>query len=473
MKALFWVFLALLLATFYHRIHHFDEAWLAEQAYWLVHDGRVRSELFCGLNGWEDQLFIYHKLFIYFSAAWQWAFGFSLLAGKTYSLLWAVLMGVLLLGFLRQQDIDNQYVRLGMVLYVANGLVIEFSFVYRPETMCVAFGFASFWLLTTRRPLWSGVLAGLAVLTHLNGLCFVLAGGGWLLWYRQPRQAVSFGLLAGTLASLYLLDVWLANGWAMLLMQWQNEPALAHLTTLGDKLKDTFHALKPARLMAELGLLGLGTYWLTRSVGRRRSRSQPVGRYLALLGAAHILTNHSTAIQYDLQFVPFLCAFVALRVAAWQPDNQPKRLIWAWRMLLGVYLLAGLYRTGYLIVTNVTSPPLAVMNAQMAALIGRPGSEVMAPVDFFYEQIGHYNIRCIDRHLGGFFAPMHYGALPSRNSLFQMAEREGFAAVITYDGKGLGTALADTRPLPDSLNHIGHYHRVYQDCWNSLYLPDN
>ncbi len=473
MKALFWVFLALLLATFYHRAHHFDEAWLAEQAYWLVQDGRVRSEIFCGLNGWEDQLFIYHKLFIYLSAGWQAVFGFSLLAGKTYTLVWSVVLGVLLLGYLQQQRIDSQYSWLGILLFVANGLFIEFSFVYRPEVMCVAFGFASFWLLTSRRWAWAGVLAGLATLTHLNGLCFVLAGGGWLLWYRQPRQALGFGLLAGALASLYLLDVWLANGWATLLMQWQNEPALVHIYTFGGKLMDTFHALKPVRLTAELGLLAVGTYWLTRSRSQKRVYSQPVGRYLALLVVAHIVTSHSTAIQYALQFVPFMCAFVALRVATWQPTTQPNRLVWGWRVLLGAYLLAGLYRASDLIYTDLTSPPLAVMNARMAALIGHPGSEVMAPVDFFYEQIGHYNIRCIDRHLGGFLAPMHYGTLPSYESLFQMAHREGFTAVITYDGKSPDTPPADTQPLPDSLNHIGHYHRVYQDRWNSLYLHKN
>ncbi|MBO0937335.1 hypothetical protein J2I47_12330 [Fibrella sp. HMF5335] len=468
MKALFWAFLVLLLATFYHRTHHFDEAWLAEQAYWLVQDGRVRSELFCGLNGWEEQLFIYHKLFIYLSAGWQKVFGFSLVAGKAFSGLWAGLLGLLLWGYLRQQRQDSQHIWLGMALYVANGLVIEFSFVYRPEPMCVAFGFASFWLLTTHRWAWAGVLAGLATLTHLNGLCFALAGFGWLLWYRKPGWAVGFGFIAGVVSSFYLLDVWLADGWAALLMQWRNEPALLHINSLSDKLKATFQALKPVRLILEIGLLAVGAHWLTRQPRPESTPSQPVARYLVLLVIAHLAASRSSAIQYGLQFVPFVCAFVALQLAAW----QPKRASWLWQTLLGTYLLAGLYRGSLLLYNNLTIPQVTALNAQMAALIGQPGSEVLAPVDFFYEQIGHYKIRCIDRHLGGFFAPLHQGTGLTNEQLFSMARREGFAAVITYDGKGATAPLSDTRPLLDSLNHIGRYHRVYQDRWNSLYLPD-
>lgn len=471
MKPLFWVFLALLLTTFYHRVNHYDEAWLAEQAYWLVHDGVVRSELFRGLNGWEKQLFVFHKGFVYLSAVWEAVFGFSLVAGKLFSLVWAVLGGLLLWGYLRQQRIDNQYIWLGLLLFVANGIVIEFSFVYRPEAMCVALGFASFWLLTNQRWMWAGLLAGLAVLTHLNGLCFVLAGGGWLLWYRQPARVVVFGFAAVLVASCYLLDIALANGWTMLSYQLPHDPSVAHIRSWADKFFVMVHAARLLRLTAELPFLVGSVYLLARQKSVDKPLAQPVGRYLAFLVGVYLCLSRGHGTHYVLLFVPFICAYVALSIAEWQRSHPTIGTVRCWHVVLTVYLLSGTYRAGLLLQSNLSSPGVTVLNAHMAALIGHPNGNVLAPLDFFYEQIGHYQIRCIDRFQGRFFASYENGNLTSKQ-LFAMAKRERFVAVITYDGKGPAAPLADTHPLTDSLNHIGCYHRVYQDRWNSLYLPD-
>jgi hypothetical protein len=468
----FLAFLALLLGTFYHRLNHYDEAWLAEQAYWLVRDGRVRSELFCGLNGWEDQLFVFHKGFIYLSALWQKWLGFSLWAGKSFSLVWTVGLGLSVYGYL-QQRVEVRYVWLGLLLFVANGLLMEMAFIYRPEPMCVALGFGSFWLLTTGRWAWAGMLAGLATFSHLHGLCFVLAGAGWLVWHRRVGWAVCFGSTAAFIASFYVVDVWLVNGWATLLMQFRNDPSMLHIHSIWDKLKATLHGLKFGRMVFEQGLLVLGIGWASR----RTPYSKPgafrdLWRYGLLLVGAHLLLCRTNALHYALQFVPFICVGVALRVAEWKamPTSQPDRRLW--RVTLGLYLLVGLYQMGAAIYANLTIPGITTLNAHMASLIGQRGAKVLAPLDFFYEQIDHYQLEGIDRHMGGFFRHLHPGDTFSHRRLFQMAEREGFVAVITYDGKGEAAPLHDTRPLSDSLSGFGPYRRVYQDRWNSLYVKE-
>jgi|GEM_PF-4903391 len=44
---------ALALASYYHRYPTSDDAWFAEESYWLLHNGKVRSEFFSGFLGWE------------------------------------------------------------------------------------------------------------------------------------------------------------------------------------------------------------------------------------------------------------------------------------------------------------------------------------------------------------------------------------------------------------------------------------
>ena len=466
MKTLFWVFLALLLATFYHRGNHYDEAWLAEQAYWLLQDGVVRSELFRGLNGWENQLFVFHKLFIYLSAGWQALFGFSLVAGKSFSLVGTTLGGLLLRGYLRQQGIGRRFVWLGLLLYVSSRFVIEFSFVYRPEATCAALGFASFWLLTNSRWAWAALLAGLAALTHLNGLCFVLAGGGFLLWTRQPWQATGFGILAGLTTSFYLLDVLTSANWATFLMQVQNDPARWQLQSMADKIWLTGQTAWFTGLNYELSLLVGTAYLLNR---HDRPASQPISRYLLLVTGGYLGLSRGYAAQYVLLLVPFVCAFTALQIAGWQPAARPVWAVWGWKLALSIYLLTGFAKAAASIRFNLTTPGVAQLNADMASLIRAPGQKVLAPLHFFYGQMGHYQVRGIDRHVTNFFKFNPQSQLTNQQ-LFTMAEREGFAAVITYDGKGPAAPLTDTRPLTDSLNQLGTYRRVYQDRWNSLYL---
>ncbi len=476
MQGLVGLFVALLLATFYHRVPNYDDAWFAEQAYWLVHDGRVRSELFRGLNGWEDQLFVFHKLFVYFEGGWQWLVGFSLPASKSSGAIWTLAGGVVLYRYLWKQGLTGPAPWLGLLLYVGCGTVIEYSFVGRPEPMYATLGFGSFWLLTTKRWAWAAVLAGLATLTHLNSLCFVLAGLGWLGWQQQWKPLIGFGLIAGSVSSLYLIDVLLSNQWSTFWTQLTHDPALMHIRGASDKINVVLSVYRQFfinRTTATFTALVLGALLLNARF-LLKDQDHPArlsGLYLLWLVVGFALITRTHTPNYMFTFVPFCCAFVVQCVAYAQRLGQQGWAKIGFSALLAVYLLAGVAKAVYSIQTNLATPVLADRNAQMAALIGQTGHTVLAPLDFFYDQIEQYTIRGIDRYLTGFFLQSKERSLTDEQ-LFRMAHREGFTAVITYDGKSPDTPPADTRPLADSLNHIGHYHRVYQDRWNSLYLPD-
>ncbi len=60
-----------------HRWVHLDEAWFADQAYQLLHDGYIRSEIFQGLLHYDVRVLDAHKLHIPHGALFIKLFGFS------------------------------------------------------------------------------------------------------------------------------------------------------------------------------------------------------------------------------------------------------------------------------------------------------------------------------------------------------------------------------------------------------------
>ena len=56
-QSILLLILSSLAVTFFHRAEYFDEAWFAEQSFWLIRDGKVRSELFHGYNEWENDYY--------------------------------------------------------------------------------------------------------------------------------------------------------------------------------------------------------------------------------------------------------------------------------------------------------------------------------------------------------------------------------------------------------------------------------
>ncbi|MBO0934533.1 ArnT family glycosyltransferase [Fibrella aquatilis] len=489
MKPLFLLFLVLLLATAWHRSEHFDDAWFAEQAYWLVHDGQVHSAFFRGLNGWENQLFVFHKGFIYFGAAVQGLLGFSLPVSKVVGAFWTLLGGVAIALHMRRLELGGRWTYRALLIYVANGMLIEYAFVNRPEPMYMTLGFISFSLMTRRRLLVAGILAGLAVLTHLNGISYVLAGLGWLVWdglrpasptlTRRPdwQGLLAFGAGAGVASALYFADVAVAGAWSTFWMQFTHDPATNHVTGLVDKLLITsklhelfFHSEEEVAL----SVLVLGVTLLTfvrpqkqpdKLTPKRQSRTE-TGRYLLLLLGSFALITKSNTDYYYLIFLPIMAVWVAQCVAGWSGRALPGVGRWhavGLPVLLGLYLLAGAYKVFVTIQTNKEQPDVAAKNARLANFIQQPGARVIAPLDFFYNQQAHYRIHGLSYyHL---LNQKTYDGHLTANQFFQLAEADSAAAVISDYGRDFSYPIPKETPA-----RIGHYERVYRDKWNEVYL---
>lgn len=214
-----------------------DDAWIGEHAYWLAKDGHARSELMRGITSQEDYLIVHHKLLNLQGALFIKLFGFSLYSLKSVSLLYFALFACLLyyyLRFSRRTNGEGQ-IALTFVMLLAFPWLFKFSFVYRPEVMVMTLAFAS-WILLERvleehrnlrlNSFIAGILSGLSIAAHLNGIVVAAAGFLMLLFQKKYPFGVLFasGVLAG--ASVYFYDFNHTYNWEFWAYQLTQSPAL-------------------------------------------------------------------------------------------------------------------------------------------------------------------------------------------------------------------------------------------------------
>ncbi len=218
-KLLFFVFGLLILSylmSIPDRKPHLDDAWLSEHSYWLLNHGVAQTKLMTGIADGENRLVLHHKLFTLQGAAVIFLFGYSLQWLKSVGLLYLLLTVLLIYANRRHKKLFyNEFAAFLCVLLLwLHPLVFEFSFVFRPETMLMFFGLVSFLLLQrsadqddSRMPAWlSGLVAGIAFATHLNGSVAIAAGFLFLVFRRQFKLAALFALGAITTATIYFYD---------------------------------------------------------------------------------------------------------------------------------------------------------------------------------------------------------------------------------------------------------------------------
>jgi hypothetical protein len=395
--------LVLLLASTYHRAIHTDDAWIGEFVYWANHDGYVRSELFRGLLHSEIYQEVYHKLFVWHSVpAIRW-FGWSVYVLKSISLIYMV--GVLGLSwrYLKHLPVANrqQASSLYFALLLISSFVAEYSFVFRPETMLMFLGLGSW--LALRRALLSGavapaavagLLAGLAALTHLNGLIYIMAGGLLLLWRRRWAGAVVFGVLAAIIAAGYGIDMMRHDSWELFKEQMFMHPAMDNGSHgLGGRIlyllkehQRFFHSPKEIALSL---LLLFAAYILYR----RRPHTPEFRNlvlYLVLLLLSLDLIVQAKTSKYLLLYMPYMLFLVV--VAFDQLAQMPiPRLHLLARGLLGLYIVVNIVYTGLFMYDNRAQQ---AENKHLAARFHAYwGARIIAPVNFIFPAINNFQIQ--------------------------------------------------------------------------------
>ncbi|PKP54273.1 MAG: hypothetical protein CVT92_00530 [Bacteroidetes bacterium HGW-Bacteroidetes-1] len=219
--------------TLKNRYIYIDDAWFGEQAYWLAKDGVVKVESLKGFFGWDERLMVYHKLNIFLGAGIIKLFGWSVNYFRIATLIIFLLFFVILRRYkqLNANKFDNNDFLLWVFYLVVNPIIISLAFTYRPEILVMLFGFFS-WINLDKSAektknfdyLFSGIFAGLAFLTHMNGLIFPVAGAILLLINRNYKSFFVFSAAAGITSLLYFYDLWQAGRFELFLFQMNNWP---------------------------------------------------------------------------------------------------------------------------------------------------------------------------------------------------------------------------------------------------------
>lgn len=214
-----------------------DDAWIGEHAYWLAEKGYVKSELMRGIVQSEDYLIIHHKLLTLHGALFIKLFGFSVYSLKSVSLIYFVVF--LLLFYQYTVNWKGLFSKsdflFSMIILISFPWLFKFSFIFRPEMILMTFGFISFILLeqviqSHHKPylksFLAGLIGGLSITTHLNGLIVFGTGLIILLLYRKIKQSIVF-LLAGIAGmALYFYDFNADYNFTFWLVQFRANPAL-------------------------------------------------------------------------------------------------------------------------------------------------------------------------------------------------------------------------------------------------------
>jgi hypothetical protein len=223
--------------SLFNRYIYIDDAWLGEQAYWFLKDGIPRTETITNFQAWDIHLLVYHKATIAVGAILIWIFGWSVESLRLFSLMVYILFFLVLFRFFRNNKtvFTSDHFVLAVFIILFNPLTLLYSYTFRPEILVSLLGFSSFLLIDlfiikspkTKYLIFSGLLAGLAILFHLNGLVFAVSGFLVLVLMKRPKPAIIFGFFTGIVASLYFIDLWQPGHFEAYLVQLNNWP-VAH-----------------------------------------------------------------------------------------------------------------------------------------------------------------------------------------------------------------------------------------------------
>ena len=389
--ALLLFLVALTILTYIRRPPTGDDAWFAEQSYWLLKDGKIRSEFFRGLIGWENQILVSHKLFVHCGALLISVFGFYLPVPQFAGFIFFLIFLVELILYIKKREgsLSTWYLPAILILVFSNRVLVKMSFENRPEMMLAALGFGSFLLIQDDRKIWkslvAGLLAGAAMLCHLNGVIFLLAGFLTLIFRKDYMQMIAFSISGGIIASLYWVDVLHANsGFSIWKYQFTNDPATQQALGSASKLLQLVtypHLFFHSPEQIALSLLTVFLFWSQRKLLRRLPVFLRI--YALILFSCFWLITKANTGTYQLLFIPFMLALVYELIRLKPFNNAGLKLV------LAIYLVIGIVGMVQIIRRNFTMEYLPVSYQKLRSVIGN--SKVgLVPLTFLFNEYERY-----------------------------------------------------------------------------------
>lgn len=395
----------LFIISLYHRWIYLDDAWFAEQAYQLSHTGFVRSEIFQGFLNYDERLLPAHKLHLIHGAIFIKLFGFSPYVIKAVPIPYILLLVFFLYKYTSGNDMFKQsygYLLLAL-LFISHAFVFEYAYIFRPELMQSCVGFASYYFLEKSIRLQhlkfaaiGGVLAGICVLFHLNGLVFIMSGGLILLVNNQIKSLFLFGTIASVTSLLYFYDICcLQENIDLFVYQFQNDPALeksnfniwAYASKLFDEHMRLFRTIREGTLSV---LFFLSVFLLFRFL---KSQHSLLLSYTFFLIFSVALITRDTNGQYYLLYLPFMVLIVAISADYVFSTTTYITKLTVW-VLLFTYLGINLYLIKKIINKRTDN---SAVNQAISTTIPQ-GANLMASMNLVFIGLDRYNIQAVEAY---------------------------------------------------------------------------
>lgn len=370
-----------------------DEALLAEHSYRIVTEGDVRSEFFFGMgSGLEYIQLQYHKLFVIVGSFFSYLFGNSFIVFRAVTVLFSTLF-VLLFGKYLLKNENKEYLILTISLLFIQSTFNTFTIVFRPEVMVMFCGFCS-WIFIeksltngSKYAMLSGLFAGLALLTHLNGIIFVASGFLLLLFMRQFKSSFGFLTVAVVISLFYFWDINNAEMFSLWLEQFRNDPTMVEknmnifvssFTNLINEHKRFFHSGEEITLTL---LLIASVVFAWKYL---KSEKQSLLIYLGLLIVFLGMIAHGKTVKYQILYMPYM--FMIISYAFFQLKEKQKIIQMS---LIGLFALVNIYSSVKSL--NFEYDPIEI-NHRAAGLM-EANTNVMAKERFFFNDGTKFNLR--------------------------------------------------------------------------------
>ncbi len=404
LKLLRYVLVAMGIIHIYLLINRYiqsDENWFGEQAYWLLHEGKVKLKSLPYILDWENEFLVYHKLFVWIGYLIIIVVGWNVYYFKTFVLI-TFLSGLFIISkYLRYH---NQEVLLFtfMITLMVPMLFLR-SFEFRPEVPIMTLGFGSFYALSCYKNrgnyiyiVLAAILAASCFLLHLNGVIYCLSAVVVLVYYKKWRACLLFSIVAVPITAIYFAPLVMydqLNQWVFNLKHWPshdfeegtNAGVLTFLFSLLNRLASEHQrffwgdqVIGISALFMIILLIKLKFLW-------NNYKFLTLYTFLNILFLG-LLGSHKAA-QYLVFHVPYMAILISLAIFSLKKENKP----WLKMLVLAAIFTHCLMYIKTAHETFKRNQPHGKIHNELATHLEK-GSSVISHWEFIFNEIDNFEI---------------------------------------------------------------------------------
>ena len=381
-----------------NRYVHTDENWFAEEAYYLLTEGVVRLKSMPLTLDFDNRVYVYYKLYIFIGSAIIWLFGWNLVPMKIFTLITYAGFLYVFYNFLKNNKATNKNILLPLFFLITTPIMIDQTFIFRPEIPMLLLGFSSFVFLhksitqnIDKYVFWAGVLAGTSFLVHPNGNVFAITGFIYLLSYRRYRALIKYSIVTFLVSILFFfdfLDPEVAKGFIFQLQNWPSNEYnsdtnffVKRITGLLSEHQRFFWSLR-VQSVSIFFFLSLLIFYKTL-----KKQIPEILRYLLILIITLNIFGGYLAEKYLIYYLPFIVIVISIGIS--QAIIRKK----VWVSMLFVFVLAfHVYANTQMFKYQYRVNFDHKKEHNQIAINIPEGVSVLAPWEFIFNEIDSYKI---------------------------------------------------------------------------------